>query len=115
MSNSAFTLEEISDSAFRHVADVACLSETNTHWNHPSSKYKTTKILKQFWPRTKITTSETSLPWDTIQNPIGTLTIATTDIIPRLINSGEDKDSMGRWSYIIIGGKKYHKVTIINE
>ena len=48
LSNDAFTLEEISDSIVRQVVDVACLSESNTHWKHPSSKYKTTKILKPF-------------------------------------------------------------------
>ena len=41
-----FTLEEISDSLFRQEAGVAYLSESNTHWKNPSSKYKTTKILK---------------------------------------------------------------------
>ena len=50
MFNGAFTLEEIDDSMFRQSADIACLSETNTHWKRPSSKYKTTKILKKCGP-----------------------------------------------------------------
>ena len=40
--------------------------------------------------------------------------MATTDIIPRITNSGKDKDSMGRWSHITIGAKKNYNVTIIN-
>ena len=50
LSNDAFTLEEISDSMFRQAADVACLFKTNTYWKNRSSKYKTTKISKQFGP-----------------------------------------------------------------
>ena len=69
LANDAFTLEEISDNMFRQVDDVAYLSETNTHWKQPSSKYQITKILKQFWPILKLTTSETSTPWKTIHNP----------------------------------------------
>ena len=104
LSNDAFTLEEIRDSIFRQAADVVCLSETNTHWKYPSSKYKTTKILKQFWSKLKLITFETSTPWEIIHKPGGTVTIATIDTIPHITNSREDKELMGRWSYITIGG-----------
>ena len=74
---------------FRQAVDVACLSETNTLWKHPSSKYKTAKILKQIWSRLKLATSETYIHWETIHKSGGTVTIATTDTIPRIKNSGE--------------------------
>ena len=89
---------------FRQAADVVCLSETNAHWKYPSSKYKTTKILKQFWSRLKLFTFETSTPWEIIHKPGGTVTIATIYTIPHITNSREDKELMGRWSYITIGG-----------
>ena len=114
LSNESFTLEEISDTIFRNEVDVACLSETNTNWKYPKSKYKTTKILRQFWSRIKLTTSETSTSCDTMYKPGGIVTITTTETFPRITTSGEDNESTGRWSYITIGGNKDHRVTIIN-
>ena len=45
-----FTLEEISGNMFRKEVDVACL---NTNWKHSKSKYKATKILKQYLVQNK--------------------------------------------------------------
>ena len=72
------------------------------------------KDIKAIWPILKLTISETSTPWETVDKPGGTVTIIIIDTIPRITNSGEDNDLMGRWLYISIGGKKNHQVTIIN-
>ena len=63
-----------------------------------------TKILKQFRTKVKLTTSETSTSLDTIYKLGGIATIASTEIILRIAISEEDKESIGRWLYITIGG-----------
>ena len=72
-----------------------------------------TKILKQFWTKVKLTTSETSTPLDTIYKLGSIVTISSTEIILRISISGEDKESIGRWLYITIGGINNYCAIII--
>ena len=65
ISTEASTLEKIIDNMLSKDVDIACLSETNTNWKHPRSKYKMTKLRNQFWSRVKLITFETSTHYRT--------------------------------------------------
>ena len=82
-----------------HNVDVACMSETNAHWKNQRCNNKMYSVVRQFWKRFHITTSETSIPWLSIYTPGGTATIITTNLSSRTTSSGEDPHGLGRWLY----------------
>ena len=55
------TLELVCDSMRKFNIDVAGLSETNLHFNHPQVKNSMQKVIRKFWSRKKLITSETDL------------------------------------------------------
>ena len=65
ISTEASTLEKISDIMLSKDVDIAYLSEKNTNWKHPRSKYEMTKSRNQFWSRVKLITSEKSTHYRT--------------------------------------------------
>ena len=56
--NNSHNLEVICEAMYTHEIDIASLEETNTHWNYDKSLPKLKQVLKQFWSRTNISTSE---------------------------------------------------------
>ena len=106
--------EVICEAIFTHEIDIASLVETNTHWKHNKSLPKLKQVLKQFWSRTNISTSETITPWESIYKPDGSVTISIPNIAASIINTGEDEEGLGRWSYVTYEGKNKKRVTIIS-
>ena len=71
-------------------------------------------IVRKFWKRFQLTTSETFTPWSSIYKPGGTATLTITNLSSRIISSGEDPYKLERWSYITFGSKTQAQLTIIN-
>ena len=63
ISTNSHNIEVICEAMFTHEIDISSLVETNTHWKHDKSLPKLKQVLKQFWSRTNISTSETITPW----------------------------------------------------
>ena len=114
LSNNSATLETMFDYMYMHNVDVACMSETNAHWKNQRCKNTMYSVVRQFWKRFHITTSETSTPWPSIYKPGGTATITTTNLSSRITSSGEDPHGLGRWSYITFGSTNKVQLTIVN-
>ena len=114
LSNNSHNLEVICDAMFTHDIDIASLVETNTHWKHNNSIPRLKQVIKKFWSRINISTSETITSWSSIYKPGGTVTITTSNIASTVVDSGEDKEGLGRWSYVTYGGKNKTKVTIVS-
>ena len=114
LSNNSHNLEVICDAMFTHDIDIASLVETNTHWKHNNSIPRIKQVIKKFWSRTNISTSETITPWSSIYKPGGTVTISTSNIASSVVDSGEDKEGLGRWSFVTYGGKNNKKVTLVS-
>ena len=95
--NNSHNLEVICEAMYTYKIDIASLVKTNTHWKHDNSLPKLKQVLKQFWSRTNISTSETITPWKSIYKPGGSVTISTTNIASSAINTGKDEERLGRW------------------
>ena len=94
--------------------DIACLTETNTNWNHYKGKRHLYRIVRKHWKRTHITTVNIENKVSTLYQPGGTAIISTNKISPRITDSGGDPQGMGRWSYITLNGRNKKKLTIIS-
>ena len=114
ISNNSHNLEFICEAIYTHEVDIGSLVETNTHWKHDKSIPKLKHVLKQFWSRINISTLEIITPWKSIYKPGGSVIISTPNIASTIINTGEDKEGLGRWSYVTYGGKNQKRVTIIS-
>ena len=95
---------------FTHDIDIASLVETNTHWKHNNSIPRLKQVLKKFWSRINISTSETITPWTSIYKPGGTVTLTKPNIASSVVDTGEDKECLGRCSYVTYGGKNKKKL-----
>ena len=73
---------------FTHDIDIASLVETNTHWKHNNAIPKLKQVLKEFWNRTNISTSETITPWKSIYKPDETVTLTTSNITSSVVDTG---------------------------
>ena len=112
ISTNSHNLEVICEAMFIREIDTANLVEINTHWKHNESLPKLKQVLKQFWIRTNISTSELITPWKSIYKLGGSVTISTPNIASSVINTGEDEEGLGRWSYVTYGGKNKKRPTI---
>ena len=102
------------DCMYLNNVDVVCMSETNCHWKNQRCCSTLYKVVRKFWKRFHLTTSETKTPWHTIHKPGGTSTIIITTLSTRITSSGEDPHKLGRWSYTIFGSSNRDHFTIIN-
>ena len=114
ISNNSHNLEVICDAMHTHEVDIGSLVETNNHWKHDKFIPKLKQVLKQFWSRTNISTSDTITPQKTLYKPGGLVRISTLNISSTIINTGEDEEGLERWSYMTYGGKNQMRVTIIS-
>ena len=118
ISTNSHNLEVICEALFTHEIDIASLVETNNHWKDDKSLPKLKQVLKQFWSRINISTSKTITPWKSINKPCGSVTISTPNIASSVINTGEYKEGLERWSCVTYGGKKkeesYNNISISN-
>ena len=82
------TLELVYDSMRKFNIDVARLSETNLHFNNPQVKKSMQQVIKNFWSRKTIITSETNLTWKSKYKPAGTAMIVTNALSHKVTKSG---------------------------
>ena len=72
------------------------------------------KVIKKFWSRKKLITSETALTWKSNYKPEGTVMIVTNALSHKVTKSGHDPEGLGRLSVTNIEGKNQNKVWILN-
>ena len=95
LSTDTYKLETKCESMYTLGVDMECFVEINTHWCHKKTKRRLLKVKRQFWKRTKIQTSESAIPWNSIHKPGGSLTIPIPNISLSFIGTEEDLDGMG--------------------
>ena len=64
------TIDLVFDSMRKFNIDVAGLSETNLHFNILKVNKSMQKIIRKFWSRDKLTTSEKALTWQSNTNQV---------------------------------------------
>ena len=69
-SSHVITLDLVFDSMRKFNIDVAGLSETNLHFNILKVNKSIQKIIRTFWSRDKLTTSEKALTWQSNTNQV---------------------------------------------
>ena len=108
------TLELVCDSMIKFNIVVAGLSETDLHFNNQQVKQSMQQVIRKFWSRKTIVTSEKNLTWKSKYKPGGTAMIVTNALSHNMTKSGQDPESLGRWSVTTIEGKNQNNVLIIN-
>jgi hypothetical protein len=91
--------------------DLTTLRETNLDWRS-AAQNKVYEKFQQVYHQTRLSTSSSTIHYNTIYQPGGTLTIATDKSAGRVTGVGNDKE-FGRWSYIEILGKHGRKVILV--
>jgi hypothetical protein len=89
------------------------LSKTNTNWQHPMQLQQTRNSFKQAWQHSFLQPSHPKEKFISSYQPGGTLTAVTGDWTLHAVDKGMDPHGLGRWSYVIIRGKRDSKAVII--
>ena len=114
LSSGHHTLELVCDSIGQFKIDIAWLVETNTNWEHPSSKTSFQATNRRHWKHSRSITSETYIEWSDIYKPGVTAIITLPPFSPSITTSGNDPTGLGRWSYITISGRDNIKLTVLS-
>ena len=96
LSTHSETLKTMCDYMYMHNVDDACMPETNSHCKNQQYYNKIYSVVRIFWKRFHLTTSETKTHWPTIYKIGGTATITTTNLYIHIISSGENLHALGR-------------------
>ena len=87
------------------------LSETNREWKHFAQQQQLKEAVHKTWKASVIQTSSSNERFDDNYKPGGTVTIICEDHwTARVIEKGEDPWGLGRWSYVLLAGKKNWRV-----
>jgi hypothetical protein len=89
--------------------DWAALTETNLDWRS-TAKHKFYEKMQRVYHHAKISTSNSTIKYDTVYQPGGTLTMVTDNYTGRVTNMGADEE-LGWWSYTSMIEK--HGLTIL--
>ncbi len=94
-------------------AGAICLAETNLNWHHTQHHASLRCCLHRNWSASKFQISVTDEIFLGIYQPGGTTTLVVDRWTSRIIKSGMDPYSLGRWSYVILRGKQDINLCII--
>mmetsp|Transcript_21357 Transcript_21357/g.30579 ORF Transcript_21357/g.30579 Transcript_21357/m.30579 type:complete len:129 (+) Transcript_21357:432-818(+) len=91
------------------------LAETNREWNKPELQTQLREATHKIWSASVIQTSTSSEQFEDNYKPGGTATIVCKDHWTcRLLEKREDPWGLGRWSCLLLSGKKSRKVLWVN-
>jgi len=93
--------------------NIMCLSETQTAWENTGVRDAIAKEFRRNDRYTSLTGSSSKAQAFSVVKPGGTAIIADGNWSGRIIKRGEDPYGLGRWSYIVIEGKKRTKLMVI--
>ena len=96
-----------------HLINSACICETNTYWEDNSGLKKLNNIVRKWWKRKKIITSESIIKWPIVYKPGETRIVTSAPMSTRVTTSGEDNDELGWWSFMTIENNQDTKLSII--
>jgi hypothetical protein len=94
-------------------AAAFCLAETNLNWHHTQHHASLKRCLHRNWSASKY---QISIPDEVFlgnYQPGGTATLIGDRWTSRVISSGMDPYGLGRWSYVLLRGKKEINICII--
>jgi len=91
---------------------ILSMPETNMNWQ-PHHISATKKCFKKNWEHSCIQCSQSEEEFENTYKPGGTLTAVMGTWTSRVIEKGIDPYGMGRWSYIVLRGKKEQKIYIV--
>jgi hypothetical protein len=94
-------------------AEILCLAETNTNWDHPRSHQVLKQLTSKTWLHSAYIPSNMREELKGTSQPGGTLTMVTGHLTSRVIKKGTDPYGLGQWSYITLSGKDGDTITCI--
>ena len=87
-------------------SDYTGLAETNLEFNRSDVKFSVQTAFKRLFDRSAlVSTSTSTIPFQSAWKLGGTLCTATGAWCSRVISSGQDSHGLGRWSYLILRAK----------
>ena len=93
--------------------NIMCLAETQTAWENWNVREAITKEFRRRDQYTSVTGSTSKTKSFSVVKPGGTAIISDGNWSSRTTKRGQDPSGMGRWSYLVVEGKKNSKVMII--
>ena len=96
-----------------HDVDIFGLSESGVDWKQGYPRNKCNKIMRDFWPHSRLIGSTSDIPSKEVVQFGGTCTVVTDKWTGRIESSGSDPQGLGRWSYVRLNGKNGRRVTIV--
>lgn len=106
----ALSLQECHD----HCAGIIGLVETNREWKKQEQQRQLKEAVHKPWAASVIQTSTSDEVFEDNYKPGGTATIVVDDHwVCRIKERGEDPWGLGRWSYIILGGKGTKRIVSV--
>jgi len=90
-----------------------CLAETNVNWHHYQHSAALHRCLHRNWSSSRFQTSVPEEKFLGNYQPGGTTTVITDRWTSRVTKSGADPFGLGRWSYMVLGGKSNINICII--
>ncbi len=93
--------------------DIVNLSELCVAWEDPVPRKTIQQITKQYDPTGCLTVASSRIKVGSYCKPGGTGILALDNCNGRIIDRGVDPWGMGRWSYIILGGKNGRKLLLL--
>jgi len=90
-------------------ANIMCLAETQTAWENWSVRATITKEFRRRDQYTSVTGSTSKTKSFSVVKPGGTAIIADGNWSSRTTKGGQDPSGLGRWSYLVVEGKKIVK------
>ena len=92
------------------VASIS-LTETNVEWQHYYLREQLKESVKKHWDGVVVQTSTSTEKFTSRYKPGGTATILCgSHWVARIIERGEDKSGLGRWSYVGLQGNRTTKI-----
>ncbi len=101
---------EIGEALKTHAVDIFAFQETNTDWRS-QAKSKTYERLQKVYHHVRVSTSSSTIKYNTPYQPGGTMTAVTDNYVGRVTEIGSDKE-MGRWSYVRVLGRRGRNIVI---
>lgn len=110
-----YKLETFKNLVMKKHTDIFLISEHNKNMPKLANKNRPTEIIKRWWKRIIVRTSYLTSANKSTFEPGGTMIITNEQSSAHTCESGVDHDSLGRWDFITLRGKKdYYYTTIIS-
>ncbi len=90
-----------------------CLPETNTNWQAKEAYASWKRLLRRTWKHSSCASSFTKDNFISVNQPGGTATVLTDSWTSRAIEVGTDPYGMGRWSNVVLRGRKGRKTLLV--